>query len=84
MSLEAVLIWLLIGAVAGWLAGLIVRGDSFGLGGNIVIGIIGAFIGGWLLPRLGVVIGAGIVSTIIAATIGAVVLLLVIRVLRRA
>ena len=60
MAVEAILIILLVGAVAGWLAGLIVRGMGFGLIGNIVVGIVGAFIAGWLLPRIGIVIGGGI------------------------
>jgi uncharacterized membrane protein YeaQ/YmgE (transglycosylase-associated protein family) len=84
MTVEAILIILFIGAVAGWLAGLIVRGAGFGLIGDIIIGIIGAFIASWLLPRLGIHLSAGIVGAIINATIGAVVLLLVIRLIRRA
>jgi uncharacterized membrane protein YeaQ/YmgE (transglycosylase-associated protein family) len=84
MSLEGILIILLVGAIAGWLAGLIVRGAGFGLIGDIIIGIVGAFIAGWLLPRLGIHIMSGIVGAIIDATIGAVILLLVIRLLRRA
>ena len=83
MTLEVILIWLLVGAIAGWLAGLIVRGGGFGLFGDILVGIVGAFIGGWLLPKLGVVLGVGIVSTIATAVIGAVVLLLIIRLIRR-
>jgi uncharacterized membrane protein YeaQ/YmgE (transglycosylase-associated protein family) len=83
MALETLLIWLVVGAVAGWLAGLIVRGFGFGLIGNIVVGIVGAFIAGWLLPRLGVHIGAGIVGAIIHAMIGAIVLLLIIGLVRR-
>ena len=75
MSIETLLIILLIGATAGWLAGQIVQGTGFGLIADIVIGIIGAFIGNWLLPRLGIHLGVGIVAAIIAATIGAVVLL---------
>jgi uncharacterized membrane protein YeaQ/YmgE (transglycosylase-associated protein family) len=83
MALETLLIWLVVGAIAGWLAGLIVRGFGFGLIGNIVVGIVGAFIAGWLLPRLGVHIGAGIVGAIIHAMIGAIVLLLIIGLVRR-
>jgi len=83
MSLETLLIWLLIGAIAGWLAGVIVKGFGFGLVGNIVVGILGAFIGGWLFGALGVGAGYGIVSAILGATVGAVVLLLVIKLLRR-
>ena len=84
MELEAILIILIIGAVAGWLAGLIVRGMGFGLLGNIVVGIVGAFIAGWLLPRIGIVIGGGMVGSIINATIGAVVLLVILGLIRRA
>jgi uncharacterized membrane protein YeaQ/YmgE (transglycosylase-associated protein family) len=84
MSGESILIMLVVGAVAGWLAGLIVRGAGFGLIGDIIIGIVGAFIAGWLLPRLGIHIMSGMVGAIIDATIGAVILLLVIRLVRRA
>ena len=84
MAIETIIIWLLIGAVAGFLAGLIVKGYGFGLVGNIVVGIVGAVIGGWLLPRLGLHTGAGIVGEIISAVIGAVVLLLLIGFVRRA
>ncbi|HEY1708052.1 MAG TPA: GlsB/YeaQ/YmgE family stress response membrane protein [Rhizomicrobium sp.] len=84
MTVEALLIFLLIGAIAGWLAGLLVSGGGFGLVGDIVVGIIGAFIGGWLLPRLHVSIGHGFIREIITATIGAVVLLLIVRLIRRA
>jgi uncharacterized membrane protein YeaQ/YmgE (transglycosylase-associated protein family) len=84
MTLESLIIFLLIGAVAGWLAGLIVKGFGFGIIGNIVVGIVGAFIAGYLFPALNVSLGAGIVGAIIHATIGAVLLLLVVRVLKRA
>ena len=84
MTLESIIIFLLIGAVAGWLAGLIVKGFGFGLVGNIIIGIIGAFIAGYLFPALNVSLGAGIVASILHATIGAVLLLLVVRVIKRA
>jgi len=83
MGPESLIIWLIVGAVAGWLAGLIVRGFGFGLIGNIIVGIIGAFIAGWLLPRLGIHIGRGMPGTIINATIGAVVLLVVLGLVRR-
>ncbi len=83
MPVETLLIWLIVGAVAGWLAGVIVKGGGFGLIGDIVVGIVGAFVGGWLLPRLGVHLGVGIVAIIASATIGAVVLLLLLRLIRR-
>ncbi|MCB9733926.1 MAG: GlsB/YeaQ/YmgE family stress response membrane protein [Deltaproteobacteria bacterium] len=84
MSAESVLIILLVGAVAGWLAGLAVQGVGFGLLGDIVIGILGAFIGSWILRELNVGMPGGpIVAAILTAFIGAVALLLVIILLRR-
>jgi len=84
MQLQTLLIWLVVGAIAGLLAGMVVKGGGFGLLGDIVVGILGAFFGGWLLPRLGVHLGVGVVSIIVSATIGAVVLLLALRLIRRA
>ena len=85
MGIESLLIFLIIGAIAGWLAGLIVKGYGFGLLGNIVVGIVGAFIAGFLFPRLGFNVGGGAwVGPIISATIGAVILLLLLRLVRRA
>lgn len=84
MALESLIIFILIGAVAGWLAGMLVKGFGFGLIGNIIVGIVGAFLAGWLLPQLGVSIGSGIVGAIIHATIGAIILLLVLRLVKRA
>ena len=83
MSAESLLVILLIGAIAGWLAGQIVQGTGFGLVGDILIGIVGAFIASWLFPQLGLHLGAGIVAEIIAATIGAVLLLVIARLVRR-
>ncbi len=84
MAVESILVWLLIGAVAGWLAGVIVKGYGFGLVGNIVVGILGAFVGGWLFGTLGISSGAGIIGSVFGATVGAVVLLFVIRLVRKA
>lgn len=84
MSLETLLIWLLIGAIAGWLAGVIVKGYGFGFVGNIVVGILGAIFGGWLFGTLQLGLSLGIVGTILGATVGAVLLLLIIRFVRRA
>lgn len=84
MALEALLILLVIGAIAGFLAGLIVKGYGFGTVGNIVVGIVGAVLGGFLLPMLGVFTGGDILGQIISATIGAVILLLIIGLVRRA
>jgi uncharacterized membrane protein YeaQ/YmgE (transglycosylase-associated protein family) len=78
MTIEALIIWLVIGAAAGWLAGQIAKGYGFGLIGNIVVGIIGAVLGGWLLPLAGFVLVGGIIAAIINAIIGAVIFLVVI------
>ncbi|MGA8962317.1 MAG: GlsB/YeaQ/YmgE family stress response membrane protein [Pseudolabrys sp.] len=84
MSLEALIVLIIVGAIAGWLAGIIVKGMGFGLVGNIIVGIVGAFIGSWLLGYLGVHIGGGFIGSIINATIGAVILLFVISLVKRA
>ena len=82
MDITAIIIWLVVGAVAGWLAGQIVKGHGFGLVGNIVVGIVGAFLAGWLLPNLGLGL-TGIVGSIIYAAIGAIILLFVIGLFKR-
>ena len=84
VTIEGLLILLLIGAVAGWLAGVIVKGRGLGLVGNIVVGIVGAFIASWLLPQIGIVIGGGIIGSIINAMIGAIILLIIVLAIRRA
>ena len=84
MGIESLLVFIIVGAIAGWLAGMLVKGFGFGLLGNIVVGIVGALIAGWLLPALGVSLGSGILAAIIHATLGAVILLLLIRLVKRA
>ncbi|BCH14652.1 MAG: GlsB/YeaQ/YmgE family stress response membrane protein [Mesorhizobium sp.] len=84
MGTESLLVFIIIGAIAGWLAGLIVKGFGLGLVGNIVVGIVGALIAGWLFPRLGFAIGGGILAAIIHATIGAVILLVLIKLVKQA
>jgi uncharacterized membrane protein YeaQ/YmgE (transglycosylase-associated protein family) len=84
IEIQALIIFLVIGAAAGWLAGQLIAGGGFGLVGNIVLGIVGALVAGWLLPRLGVYIGGGIIGNIINAAIGAIIVLLVIGLLKRA
>jgi uncharacterized membrane protein YeaQ/YmgE (transglycosylase-associated protein family) len=83
MTAQSLLVILIIGAIAGWLAGLIVRGAGFGLIGNIVIGIIGAFVASWLLPRLGVSLGGSALRDIVNATIGGVIVLVILSLIRR-
>jgi uncharacterized membrane protein YeaQ/YmgE (transglycosylase-associated protein family) len=84
MDAQTLILFLIVGAIAGWLAGQIMKGSGFGLVGDIIIGIIGAFIAGVLLPKLGIHIGGGIVAAIINAVIGACILLFVVRLVRRA
>jgi uncharacterized membrane protein YeaQ/YmgE (transglycosylase-associated protein family) len=82
ISSESLLIIMFVGLIAGWLAGQIVRGTGFGIIGDLIIGILGAFFGSWLLPRLGIHLGTGVISAVANATLGAVLLLLVVRLLR--
>jgi uncharacterized membrane protein YeaQ/YmgE (transglycosylase-associated protein family) len=84
MGIESIIVWLIVGAIAGWLAGLIVKGGGFGLLGNIVVGIIGAVVAGWLLPYLGVNLGGGIIAAIIDSAIGAVIVLVIISMIKKA
>lgn len=77
------LIFLIIGALAGWVAGLLMKGRGFGVLGNIVVGVIGAFLGGWLLPMAGVSFG-GSVGLFVTALIGAVILLFLVSLIKRA
>jgi len=84
MDAQALITWLIVGGVAGWLAGMVVKGTGYGLIGDIIVGIVGALIAGWLLPQVGIAIGSGIVGAIINAFIGAVILLIVLRLIKRA
>jgi uncharacterized membrane protein YeaQ/YmgE (transglycosylase-associated protein family) len=79
LSNESLLIIVLVGVVAGWLAGQVMQGTGFGLVGDLIVGLLGAFIGDWLLPQLNIHLGVGIVALIINAVIGAIVLLLILR-----
>ena len=83
MDAHGIIVWLIVGAIAGWLAGMVVKGGGFGLIGDIIVGIIGALIAGWLLPQIGIAIGGGIVGAIINAFIGAVILLIILRLIKR-
>jgi uncharacterized membrane protein YeaQ/YmgE (transglycosylase-associated protein family) len=79
-----IIVWLIVGAIAGWLAGQVVKGGGFGLIGDIVVGIVGGVIAGWLLPNLIHIPVHPIVEQIITSFIGAVILLLVVRLIKRA
>ena len=80
----AIITAIIIGAIAGWLAGQIVKGGGFGLIGNIIVGIVGSIIAGFLFPALGVSLGDGLIGAIIASTIGAIILLAIVVMVKRA
>jgi uncharacterized membrane protein YeaQ/YmgE (transglycosylase-associated protein family) len=82
LSTQSILVILVVGLIAGWLAGQIVRGGGMGIIADLAVGIVGAFIGSWLLPKLGIFLGSGILAAIVNATIGAVILLLIIRLIQ--
>src|SRR5271163_1781671 len=83
MTLIGLIIFLLIGAIAGWLAGVIMKGGGFGLLGDIVVGVIGSLIGGWLFGLFGIV-AVGLIGSIIAAVVGAIILIAIVRAIKRA
>jgi len=85
MNPQGILIWILIGIIAGWIAGKVVHGSGLGLIGDMVVGIVGAVIAGWLLPRLGVtsIVRQPLVDNVIFAAIGAIILLVLLRLIRR-
>lgn len=81
---HGIIAWLIIGAIAGWLAGVLMKGGGFGLIVDIIVGIVGAFIGGWLSGVLHISLGGGMIGSILTALIGAVILLFIIRLVKRA
>ncbi len=84
MGLESLIVMLIVGALAGWLAGRIMKGRGFGLLGNIIVGIVGAFVAGLVLPTIGLSVGGGFWSALLHSTIGAVILLFVIGLIKKA
>ena len=82
MSNESLLVILFVGIVAGWLAGKVVRGTGFGLIGDLVVGVVGAFLATLIFPRLGIRLGTGLVSEIVFSALGAIILLLIVRLIR--
>ena len=84
METQSLIAFLLIGAVAGWLAGLLMRGGGFGLLGNIVVGIVGAFVGGFLFGLVGISAGGGLIGSLITAVVGAAVLLFIVGLIKKA
>jgi uncharacterized membrane protein YeaQ/YmgE (transglycosylase-associated protein family) len=78
-------IWfLLVGIVAGWLAGKVMRGAGYGIIGDLVVGVLGALLGGWLFGKLGIAIGGGLLGAIITAFVGALILVWILRLMKRA
>jgi uncharacterized membrane protein YeaQ/YmgE (transglycosylase-associated protein family) len=83
MDITSLLVMLAIGAISGWLAGIVMKGSGFGLIGDIIVGIIGAVVGGYLFGLFGISAGVGLIGSIVTATVGAIVLLFVIRLIKR-
>lgn len=83
MTLTSLIWFLLVGLIAGWLAGQVMRGGGYGLIGDMIVGVIGALIGGWLFGLLGIGFG-GLIGAIVTAFVGALILIAVLRALRRA
>jgi uncharacterized membrane protein YeaQ/YmgE (transglycosylase-associated protein family) len=79
----SLLIWLAVGAAAGWIAGIVVRGGGFGLAGNIGIGILGSIVAGILFPWFGIPLGPGLLGAIMHSAIGAIILLVIVSALKR-
>jgi uncharacterized membrane protein YeaQ/YmgE (transglycosylase-associated protein family) len=83
MDITALLIFLAIGAIAGWLAGTLMKGGGFGLLGNIIVGILGAVVGGYVFGMLGIAAGGGLIGSIVTATAGAVLLLFIVKLIKK-
>jgi uncharacterized membrane protein YeaQ/YmgE (transglycosylase-associated protein family) len=84
MEAHGIIVWLIIGALAGWIAGKLIKGGGFGLIGDIIVGIVGALIGGELSNLLGISLGSGFIASVVTAIIGAVILLFILRMIKRA
>jgi uncharacterized membrane protein YeaQ/YmgE (transglycosylase-associated protein family) len=82
MTIGTLILWIIVGGIAGWLAKTVVGRTRIGLVSTTIVGIIGALIGGWLFTRLGIAIGGGILGSIVTAFVGAVILLLILRALK--
>ena len=82
--MDGLLYWVVVGLIAGWLAGVVMKGGGYGVLADIVLGILGGVLGGWIFSRLGISAGGGLVGGIVVAFVGAVVLVAIARVLRRA
>ena len=81
--LIAFIIWIVVGAIIGWLAGLLVQGGGFGFLVDALIGIFGSVVAGWLFPHLGIALGGGLIGSVLASVAGAVIVAVAVRLLRR-
>jgi uncharacterized membrane protein YeaQ/YmgE (transglycosylase-associated protein family) len=81
--LLAFIIWIVVGAIIGWLAGLLIQGNGFGFIVDALIGILGSVVAGWLFPRLGISLGGGMIGSILSSIVGAVIVAVAVRLLRR-
>jgi uncharacterized membrane protein YeaQ/YmgE (transglycosylase-associated protein family) len=79
ISNDGLIVIILVGIVAGWFAGQLMHGGGFGVIGDLIVGILGAFLGDWLFPQLGIHLGVGLIAQIISAAIGAIILLFILR-----
>lgn len=82
--MDGLLYWLIVGLIAGWLAGVVMKGGGYGMLADIILGLLGGVLGGWIFSKLGIAAGGGLLGGIIVAFIGAVVLVAITRVLKRA
>ena len=82
--MDGLLYWVVVGLIAGWLAGVVMKGGGYGIVVDIVLGMLGAILGGWIFSMLGIGAGGGLVGGIIVAFVGAVVLVAITRALKRA
>jgi uncharacterized membrane protein YeaQ/YmgE (transglycosylase-associated protein family) len=78
------LAWIVVGLIAGWLAGQVMKGGGYGVLVDIILGILGGFLGGWLFGQLGIWPGGGMIGSIIVAFVGAVILVAITRLIKRA
>jgi uncharacterized membrane protein YeaQ/YmgE (transglycosylase-associated protein family) len=83
MSLEQIVVWIVVGGIAGYFADAVIKGIRLGLVGRVVVGVVGAFIGGWLFDVVNIRVGSGFLSDVVTAFVGAVVLLVILRAIRR-
>ena len=78
------IVWIVVGLIAGWLAGVVMKGGGYGVLVDIILGIVGGIVGGWIFGLLGIWPGGGLIGSIIVAFVGAVILVGITRLIKRA